>query len=172
MQVNVITDTIQEFNGERFYLCGSYYQHRGKRLHRAVYEYFYGKIPKGYDVHHIDENRSNNNVENLELLIRSKHHHLHMTEPARVDKSKQAIKIAAEKAKEWHHSEEGKRWHAEHMKETLKNRKPKTYVCDFCGKTFSTPYTYPKGSRKFCCECCKMKARRRRLHPERYANAS
>lgn len=170
MRVNIISDTIQEFNGERFYLCGNYFQHDGKRLHRTVYEYFYGDIPKGYDVHHIDENRANNNIENLRLLPSKEHQHIHMAEPKRILQSQNAVKIASEYAKAWHKSKEGRTWHSEHMKEMLRNRKVKEYQCDFCGKTFKTQYTYPKGSRKFCCENCKMKARRRRLNPERYAN--
>ena len=36
MEYKVVSETIQELNGERFYLCGKYYQHNGKRLHRAV----------------------------------------------------------------------------------------------------------------------------------------
>ena len=32
MRVEVLSDTIQVFNGERFYLCGNYFQHKGKRL--------------------------------------------------------------------------------------------------------------------------------------------
>ena len=38
MEYKVVSETIQELNGERFYLGGKYYQHNGKRLHRAVWE--------------------------------------------------------------------------------------------------------------------------------------
>ena len=64
-RVTVIDATKQAFNGEVFYLCGGYFQHKGKRLHRAVWEYFHGPIPKGYHIHHMDGNRANNNIENL-----------------------------------------------------------------------------------------------------------
>lgn len=41
--------------------------------HRIVYESFYGKIPEGYDIHHIDGNTYNNDIENLECLSHSDH---------------------------------------------------------------------------------------------------
>ena len=77
MKVKVISPTIQEFDGERFYLCGKYFQHRGKRLHIAVWEYHNGDVLKGYHVHHIDEDRSNNQIENLCLMPASMHVSFH-----------------------------------------------------------------------------------------------
>lgn len=40
-------------------------------VHRVVYELFVGPIPKGYDINHIDGNKFNNNVCNLEAVTRS-----------------------------------------------------------------------------------------------------
>lgn len=40
-------------------------------VHRIVYETFVGVIPKGYDINHIDGNKLNNNVSNLEAVTRS-----------------------------------------------------------------------------------------------------
>lgn len=37
-------------------------------VHRLVYEAFVSLIPKGYEVNHKDENKSNNRLDNLELL--------------------------------------------------------------------------------------------------------
>lgn len=37
-------------------------------LHRAIYKCINGDIPKGFDVNHIDENKSNNSIFNLNLL--------------------------------------------------------------------------------------------------------
>jgi len=37
-------------------------------VHRLVYQMFKGDIPYGMQVNHIDENRTNNNIDNLELL--------------------------------------------------------------------------------------------------------
>ena len=37
-------------------------------VHRLVYQTFVGEIPEGYFVNHIDENKQNNSVENLNLM--------------------------------------------------------------------------------------------------------
>ncbi|RJP34735.1 MAG: HNH endonuclease [Candidatus Omnitrophota bacterium] len=42
-------------------------------MHRDVYEYYYGEIPDGYDVHHKDGDRSNNDIGNLEIYTKSEH---------------------------------------------------------------------------------------------------
>ena len=60
-----------------------YYQitsgiHKGKLLHRLVYENNFGSIPKGFHIHHIDGNKENNVPGNLMILSKSNHHHLHM----------------------------------------------------------------------------------------------
>lgn len=49
-----------------------------KRVHRLVYEAFYGKIPNKLLVNHIDEDKNNNTINNLELITNSenvKHFH-------------------------------------------------------------------------------------------------
>ena len=69
MKVNIISETKQEFNGVVYYKCGEYYQRKGIRLHREVWKYHNGEIPKGYHVHHIDSNKNNNSIDNLELSI-------------------------------------------------------------------------------------------------------
>jgi len=35
------------------------------------------KIPEGYVIHHIDRNKQNNSIENLQLMTKSKHTKLH-----------------------------------------------------------------------------------------------
>lgn len=40
-------------------------------VHRLMFENFIGEIPKSMDVNHIDGNKLNNSVENLEILTRS-----------------------------------------------------------------------------------------------------
>jgi hypothetical protein len=40
-------------------------------IHRVVAETFLGEISDGYEVNHIDEDKSNNNLSNLELVTRS-----------------------------------------------------------------------------------------------------
>lgn len=53
--------------------CVYLYEGVGKRKRRPrkIYEDYYGKIPKGYIVHHIDGDRYNDNIDNLQLLSRA-----------------------------------------------------------------------------------------------------
>lgn len=37
------------------------------RKHRMIYEYFYGPIPNGYIINHLDGNKQNNSIHNLEM---------------------------------------------------------------------------------------------------------
>lgn len=42
-------------------------------IHRIEWEKHYGAIPKGYIIHHKDENKLNCSINNLELLKRGEH---------------------------------------------------------------------------------------------------
>jgi predicted DNA-binding protein YlxM (UPF0122 family) len=46
-------------------------------LHNYNWEKINGKIPKGYEIHHIDLNKLNNNIENLKLVTPSEHTKIH-----------------------------------------------------------------------------------------------
>lgn len=164
MQVNVISKTKQEFNGTVYYLCGKYFQHKGKRLHRAVWEYSNGKIPEGFDIHHEDGDRSNNQIENLRLLPRSEHHAEHQDQCS--ENGKKAVVYAIAAAPAWHRSEAGKAWHREHEREYWGKREPTEYVCTMCGRTFTSLRVYGKTENRFCGPNCRAKYRRRRLSNE------
>lgn len=79
--VEKIDDTHIKYNGFVYYKYRGYYV-RGENkklypLHRVVYEDYYGKIPRGYVVHHKDEDKSNNHPDNLECMSRSEHSKMH-----------------------------------------------------------------------------------------------
>jgi hypothetical protein len=40
-------------------------------IHRFIYEYHRGKIPKGMEINHINENKKDNRLENLELVTKA-----------------------------------------------------------------------------------------------------
>lgn len=42
-------------------------------MHRYVWEKEVGLIPKNFDIHHINENKADNRIENLECLSKSEH---------------------------------------------------------------------------------------------------
>lgn len=48
--------------------------------YRYIWEYFYGKIPKGSVIHHIDRNVLNDDINNLECLTRAEHIQEHRSE--------------------------------------------------------------------------------------------
>ena len=74
-----------EFNGARYTIDrdGYYRKTNGDRrwLHQDVWESINGPIPDGYDIHHIDHDKTNNAIGNLECLTpkdhAAKHHFLH-----------------------------------------------------------------------------------------------
>lgn len=43
------------------------------KQHRWVWGNENGKIPEGYDIHHVDGNRQNNEISNLEMIQHSEH---------------------------------------------------------------------------------------------------
>jgi hypothetical protein len=45
--------------------------------YRKIWESVYGGIPDGYEIHHKDGNRSNNNIENLQCVSTEDHYKIH-----------------------------------------------------------------------------------------------
>ena len=133
--------------------------HNGKRerLHVFVWRTHNGEIPDGFHVHHVDEDKGNNEIENLECIPRESHLSLHSKEyvDAHPIEARQRMDQARIKASEWHRSEEGRRWHSKHALE--QNRVEREFVCECCGRRFMA---YPFGSVKFCSNACKAEARR------------
>lgn len=160
--VIVISDTVQEFMGERYYLCGQYFQRKGVRLHRSVWEYHNGAIPEGYHIHHIDGDKANNGLENLALMPGLDHVNAHARSEERRENGRRAIKLAIAKAPEWHGSEAGKAWHSEHAKAYWANAPENEYVCTMCGKVYTTKAVRHTGNH-FCHPNCRaMYARKKR----------
>ena len=152
----------QTFNGKTYYLYDNenYYSKGRKRLHRVVWEYYKGKIPKGYHIHHIDGDTKNNDISNLSLIEASLH--LRFEGKKRFknnpDFAKEFHAKGIEKAKEWHKSDDGKKWHSEHGKKTWINKKYIKKVCQECGNEYKTRHS---GISKFCHNNCKAKSNRR-----------
>lgn len=126
-----------------------------KRMHVVVWESFYGKVPKGFHIHHIDEDKSNNDIFNLQLLKAGEHQSSHWNEEKKARARKHAEKIRP-LTKEWHGSEEGRKWHREHGIDGWNNKKEIEGVCLQCGTKFTTK-TYHQ---KFCSNNCKSESRR------------
>jgi hypothetical protein len=161
MEVIKISNTAQKFNGETYYLCGYYYQRKGRRLHRSVWEHHNGPIPNGYHIHHKDGDRCNNDIENLELVLAEEHLSGHMSSEERKAKSRETVCNAIEAAKQWHKSADGKQWHSKQSKETWKNRSPIKLTCTNCGTEFESLIAYKDGANRFCGNSCRAAYRRK-----------
>lgn len=65
------------YEGHKVYMNGQYpaifLNGKNQHIHRLQWQKHYGEIPKGCVVHHKDENKLNWDIDNLELLSRSKH---------------------------------------------------------------------------------------------------
>jgi len=151
----------QEFNGEiyKLYKCEKYFTRSRRRLHREVWKYYKGPIPKGYHIHHIDGNTKNNSIENLQLVEGKKHMSYHSKKWC--DENKEFIKENLDKirplSKEWHASEEGIEWHRQQAISTGFGHN--TYgeaTCKVCGEKFEKK----KSEQKFCSNKCKSQWRR------------
>lgn len=135
-------------------------KHR-ERLHCYVWRYFNGPIPDGFHIHHIDENKANNDIENLLCIPGGLHAKHHLSEYVANNHSK-VIKNLNEnvrpKASEWHKSEAGRAWHAKQSRINAQNMEPRRFVCQYCGKEY---YKKPIGQNKFCSNNCRSAYRRK-----------
>jgi len=157
----------QYFNGIRFtigpgrkYFSNSNVKPRS--MHCYVWSYYNGEIPKGYEVHHKDLNRYNNDISNLELLEKHEHKKLHgriLTDEQREWRRNNINEKARPKAIEWHKSQEGKEWHEKQVKTRKDNRKQVTGNCLQCGKEI-LGYNNVGHTKKFCSGACAQKYRR------------
>lgn len=164
MEVIVLSDTKQQFDGKNYWKDknSGYYRNaqvKPHSLHRQVWIYHNGTIPKGMTVDHVDRDKDNNQIENLRLATYSENNKNVSDETTK--KRRKHIASINDLAKAWHKSKKGREWHHKHGVEVYAKRKPIKRVCAHCGKDYFT--TQYSGKARFCTQNCKMKARRRRL---------
>lgn len=145
-------------NQSGYYLSSKKINGRRLRYHVYVWIKNKGPVPEGYAVHHKDENKENNTIENFILISDVMHCGFHakerMQNPERYAEQKENLKKIQKKAAEWHASPEGREWHKSHY-ENIKN---KLHVeiqkkCIFCGKDYNTE----KHNSMFCSNSCCQK---------------
>lgn len=153
-------DGIRFYEDKKGYWIGQVWDEAGKphrvRLHVYVWEKFNGPVPEGYDIHHIDHDPSNNEIENLIALPESEHHRLHMAKRNTAELTKILETYAVPKAVEWHKSDEGKAWHREQYQKSLAPHLDEriTLACQWCGKEYQVSPLMRSHSR-FCSNKCK-----------------
>lgn len=151
---------IQVFNGRIYYQYeGRYFTSHDRKMHRDVWAFYNGEIPKGHHIHHIDGDVTNNDISNLQLMEASAHLRMELIKRHKENPewSKRFHEKGIEKAKEWHRSNEGREWHKQHGVETFANRKPLSHNCQWCSKSYET-INYSNS--KFCSNNCKSASRK------------
>lgn len=116
--------------------------------HRWVWENINGLIPKEMEIHHIDKNKDNNEIENLEIVSRSDHQKIHAQEKSQKEHLNKVRPI------EWLKSEEGRKVVSEKGKKVWSERKEHEIICEGCGIK-----AYFKRWARFCSKNCYMKWR-------------
>lgn len=133
-----------------------------KRMHRYVWEYYYGEVPEGYQIHHKDKDKSNNDISNLEAIPFSNHAKLHSKERAEIRYEAVVANLkdnALPKAIEWHRSDEGRQWHTEHYERTKHKLHPEqAMICEMCGNEYMGKVS---AENRFCSNKCKSAWRRK-----------
>ena len=145
-----------------YYLSSKLINGSRKRLHIYMWEKYNGPVPKGFHIHHINKNKSDNSIENLTILNVSEHLSLHSNENIEAIREK-FIHNAHPVAKLWHASEEGKAWHREHAKvvaEKVYADKDITLICKNCFEEYPA-YEAVKTRSDFCSNACKSAWRRK-----------
>lgn len=173
------------FNGVNYYLRpNGYYSTTKKKhtsaLHHAVWEFYGNKIIKGYDIHHKDFDKTNNNIDNLEQLSHEEHARIHMLandainkkckecgdsflsgntpsssplcKPCRNAINKEYKRRWTKEKRERINKKSLEKYHSEEYRETR--------ICKLCGKEFST---YKYGPQKLCSRSCASRSRFEKL---------
>lgn len=145
-------------------------------LHREVWEFHNGKIKKGFHIHHIDGDVSNNSIKNLEMINPKDHIAKHPYSKEKLEKQKKHLEKIRPKAIAWHSTKEGietntrisrefrdspkgKGFHKKIAKLSYKNFVPIIKKCAFCGDDFHT--ARHDHIDKFCSRTCTTKNRKK-----------
>ena len=147
-KVEQIDDNHQKFNGIIYRRDKSNHYQSTFHLHRAVYAYYYGEIPAGYVIHHIDHNTENNDITNLQLLTKSEHQKIHNPDGSPVAPPHSPKQFICEHCgKEYTAIDVGNNKYCPDCRPIVNNAKKKlqryekrihTNICVVCGKPFQT----------------------------------
>lgn len=158
---------VQEFLGVRYYRKPSgyfksdFYEHGGKYMHRVVWECSHGAIPAGHHVHHVNGDKADNRLDNLQLKAASGHIADHVVEQyaSGVRRPEDAFSVEARRAAAaWHGTEAGRDAARRGAAASWASRSVCVLRCAHCGSEFSGRAGAAK--RGFCGPACQSAARR------------
>ena len=158
--VEVIDEKHQKFNGLVFSSsnalrsAGRYFKLIS--LHRFVWTCYNGEIPEGYDIHHKDFDKDNNDISNLEALPESVHQSLHARQNGLKSRKNRGKFICINCGCEYEADDNGHNLYC--SKNCLEEYKKnvlyvESRICEHCGKEFSA---YKYGHQKFCSHECSV----------------
>lgn len=146
-------------------------QRRIHFLHKVVWEEHYGKVPTGCVIHHIDHNKLNNDLSNLQCMDAVEHRRHHMAEM-----KEQTITCAMCGIVKTFYSRSNKRrkfcslrcnvahWNRENKNRDI-NIELRHAQCERCNTRFSTRVSY----RRYCSGRCSKAAQKKRARVRRSA---
>ena len=138
-----------------YYITSTKEGYNSKLLHRLIFEEFYGVIPKGYVIHHIDGNKTNNCIMNLKMMKHGEHTAFHGYGNTRA----LGVKHTPETIKKMSDAHKNKKFSTEH-KRNLSNSTNATGIYRVhkhadkrCTQGFTWVYRYynEKGKPANCC---------------------
>lgn len=150
--VEQVDDTHQRFNGIIYRKDNSRHYSANQQIHRAVYRYYQGEIPTGYEIHHRDENPANNAPDNLQCLTKSSHSALHHRDGVG-KKTKNFICAQCGKPLTIRATANRRFCSQTCYIKYCNEKKKRPSVCAFCGKIF---IAHDK-RQKFCSQSCNAK---------------
>ena len=151
LPIETVNDTKKIFNDFNFYKNKKGRYTCTITLHRFIWQFYNGKIPDGYDIHHSDFNKENNDISNLELITKEEHkkiHSLHKIPKTSEKKIKFICKVCG---KDYESVNRGNNNYCSPKCKKIaeKIRTAETKICEICGKEFST-----SDNARFCSKKC------------------
>lgn len=135
---------------------------RAVYMHRYVWEQAHGPVPDGFHVHHINGDRGDNRLENLECVPGSDHQAAHMAErladPEYRARLREQLDSVRHLAAAWHGTPEGRELSRRNSKRYWAEVEPTDHTCARCGAGYKVVAGSVK--RGFCSPACQSAARR------------
>lgn len=145
------------FNGKKYFKTNKHYwrctNQEGKYLHVAIWESVNGKVPEGYEIHHVDLNPENNALKNLQCLSKSEHSHLHRKLNPPKTRERKRTKVCAHCGKSFLASRKDARFCSKNCQVKQRYWQGLCHtkrICVWCGKEFLAVNVYTQHCSKEC----------------------